>query len=310
MKKRAELSIVVPVYNVEAYLDECIESILAQTFRDFELILVNDGSTDGSGALCDRYAAEYPDLVRVVHKANGGLSSARNAGLEVAMGNIIGFVDSDDAILPMMFADMAEALTRYDVDVVSSHFLNWDGSPKNPIKASGPEVVSAAEALKKHWGWEMNISVCTKLFKKEALAGIRFRDGLYNEDFPFVMDVLSRDVRVCMLDRGYYRYRVTPGSLSNVLRPNFFDVFDNLDYVRAIVPQEDNDLKRAFRRYELTIHIMSGVKIVRGRYNKKYKKWLRQNRRFILGCWRMMLGDRGLSMRWRLKAVYSFLRLP
>lgn len=97
-----EISIIVPVYKVEKYLDTCVRSILAQTFTDFELILVDDGSPDGCGALCDAYAKEDP-RVSVLHKKNGGLSSARNVGIEAAGGKYIGFVDSDDYIAPDMY---------------------------------------------------------------------------------------------------------------------------------------------------------------------------------------------------------------
>ena len=104
----AQISVIVPVYQVEAYLPQCIDSILAQTFRDFELILVDDGSQDRSGAICDEYAGR-DERVRVLHKENGGLSDARNAGLEQAKGDYFLFVDSDDFIAPMMLEQIGRA---------------------------------------------------------------------------------------------------------------------------------------------------------------------------------------------------------
>lgn len=105
-------SVIVPVYKVEKYLEECVESILAQDYRPMEIVLVDDGSPDRSGEMCDRYAAEHPDIIRVIHKENGGLSSARNAGLDAARGEFIAFIDSDDKILPGMGTDTIEAMKK------------------------------------------------------------------------------------------------------------------------------------------------------------------------------------------------------
>ncbi len=111
-----EISIIVPVYKVEKYLKKCVDSILAQTFSDFELILVDDGSPDNSGRICDDYAKKDA-RVRVVHKQNGGLSSARNAGIEVAKGKYLGFVDSDDYIAEDMYELLYKAIIKEEADL-------------------------------------------------------------------------------------------------------------------------------------------------------------------------------------------------
>ena len=113
----AELSIIVPVYKVEKYLPKCIDSILAQTFRDFELILIDDGSPDNCGAICDAYAAR-DSRIKVIHQANAGLSAARNAGLDISTGTYLGFVDSDDWIEPEMYETMIATAMEKNVDVV------------------------------------------------------------------------------------------------------------------------------------------------------------------------------------------------
>ena len=110
------ISIIIPVYNVSKYLDKCVKSILLQTYSNLEIILVNDGSTDGSGVLCDELK-KTDKRICVIHKPNGGLSDARNAGLDIATGDYIGFVDSDDYVEPDMFQILLENAMKYDADV-------------------------------------------------------------------------------------------------------------------------------------------------------------------------------------------------
>ena len=113
-----KLSVVIPVYNVEKYLDKCVESIVNQTFKDLEIILVDDGSTDESGKMCDEWT-EKDTRIKVIHKINGGLSSARNAGIKQAKGEYISFIDSDDFVEQDMYATMVEALDRTGKDIAS-----------------------------------------------------------------------------------------------------------------------------------------------------------------------------------------------
>ena len=120
-------SIIIPVYNVEKYLNKCVDSVLNQTFTDFEVILVDDGSTDNCPAICDSYA-EKDKRVKVIHKPNGGLINARKSGLEIADGNYIGFVDSDDWIEPEMYELFANMIKKYSPDMVLSDFYFDNGN--------------------------------------------------------------------------------------------------------------------------------------------------------------------------------------
>ena len=127
------LSIIVPVYNVENYLEECLDSILAQTFTDYELILVDDGSIDKSRSICEQYKEKY-NVVKVIHKENGGQTSARKAGVKVAQGKYIGFVDADDRIKPTMYQKLCVEAIKNDSDIVICDVLHWDGDKVYPIK--------------------------------------------------------------------------------------------------------------------------------------------------------------------------------
>lgn len=133
-----KISVIVPVYNTEKYLDRCIQSILAQTYTDFELLLIDDGSTDSSGAICDRYA-EQDSRVRVFHKENGGVSSARNLGLDNAKGDWIGWVDSDDYIHPAMYFDLYGAAVKENADIVYCNYVDIDSRQEKKIEMPSSE---------------------------------------------------------------------------------------------------------------------------------------------------------------------------
>ena len=116
MKTNPLISVIVPIYNVEAYLEKCIESILSQDYTPLEIILVNDGATDGSGEICDKYAKQYENIT-ALHKKNGGLSSARNAGMEIMQGEYVSFIDSDDYIAPDMISTLYADLIKNNADI-------------------------------------------------------------------------------------------------------------------------------------------------------------------------------------------------
>ncbi|MDE6277480.1 MAG: glycosyltransferase [Muribaculaceae bacterium] len=308
------VSVIIPVYNVEKYLGECVDSILAQTYPNIEIILVDDGCKDASGKICDEYAAMHPEKIRVIHKTNGGVSSARNAGIEIAKGNFIGFIDSDDTIKPEMYAEMVEASFSNNAPIVVSGFLPWnvnsETSPeKNKAKIEG-FVGSGAQVACRCLDYKLNISACTRLFSRSAIGDTRFRDIRHNEDLTFILEVHLKNHKVCVLPKAYYYYRPVLDSASHSFKDSFFDIFANLDYLNSIIPQDAPEVRKSFERYKLYTHIFSALRIVRFRKNKQYKKWLRKNRRYILSRWVDLLFDPEISLRWRVKAAAGFIHLP
>lgn len=180
----AKISIIVPVYKVEEYLPRCIDSILVQTFSDFELILVDDGSPDNCGKICDEYA-KNDDRIVVIHKDNGGLSDARNAGINVATGEYIGFVDSDDWIDPNMYCVLYENAINNRADISECFFMRCSDrviakQPKKVIE----KILSKENAIIELYNNDNygSITVTNKLFKKSLFDIIKFPFGKINED--------------------------------------------------------------------------------------------------------------------------------
>lgn len=213
------VSVIVAVYNIEEYLPRCVDSILAQTYKNLEIILVDDGSTDRSGSICDAYAGK-DGRITVIHKKNGGLSDARNAGLDKASGEYIGFVDGDDWIEEDMYRAMYYACERENAQVAACRYKQITKS--GIIDASGENSVSLSkrEALEIYiCGDERYLiynSVWSKLFAKELIRGMRFPVGKNSEDIMFTTKAFCGMERLVYLDRAYYNYVLDrEGSIMN-----------------------------------------------------------------------------------------------
>ena len=215
------VSVVIPVYNVEAYLRECIDSVLSQTYPHFEIILVDDGSTDSSGAICEEYVNQ-DHRITVIHKQNGGLSSARNAGLDKASGQYVYFLDSDDWILPDALESLVSAAEDASADIVFFDAESFYDPPSDtPIKqtylrkhryetASG---ISMFEQLQKHK--EYRSAVPTHLWARPLLVenGLRFADGRVYEDMLFTFQAFCMAKTVAQCNQALYKRRYRSNSI-------------------------------------------------------------------------------------------------
>ena len=217
MKTKPLLSVVIPVYNVEAYLSRCVDSVLDQTYDSLEIILVNDGSTDASGAICDAYA-EKDSRVRVIHKENGGLSSARNTGLDAATGEYIAFLDSDDWVESDAYEHMLAVMEKYEVKLVCGGRYDVDGRSgerKIGLCPKKEERITGEELAGRIFLWDnCDSSACDKLYHRSLLDGFRYPEGRVCEDVPVTYRIALQAGCVAMSDRPFYNYYHRPGSIS------------------------------------------------------------------------------------------------
>lgn len=211
------ISVIVPVYNVEDYIEDCLLSIQRQTYHNIEVILVDDGSSDRSGAICDSWAKKDPRF-RVIHKTNGGLSDARNTGLGEAAGDLVAFVDSDDVIHPDMLRILYEGMTRTGCGIcccgMQEGVLSEDTQSSQEMKEL--KVYTADHAfLEMIQGSDVYVSVCNKLYTREAAGGIPFRKGKCHEDEFWSWRVIDRAERVAAVGNPLYGYRQREESIMN-----------------------------------------------------------------------------------------------
>ncbi|WP_051207492.1 glycosyltransferase family 2 protein [Butyrivibrio sp. AE3006] len=210
------ISIIVPVYNIENYIDDCIQSLLRQTYDDVEIILVDDGSTDKSGVICDQYRSM--DIVRVFHKTNGGLSDARNYGIERAKGEILAFVDGDDLVHPQMYQIMENIMIKEDADIVSCSFLRDDKDfcarkiDTNVIKY---DITSQMGALRGEG--TVSVYAWNKLYRRELFDDIKYPLGKLHEDEYVFHRLIHKCRKIVSIYEPLYFYRKRAGSIIDTL---------------------------------------------------------------------------------------------
>ncbi|WP_418748343.1 glycosyltransferase family 2 protein [Faecalibacillus intestinalis] len=204
------VSIIVPVYNVQDYLKDCLESIRKQTYKDLEILLINDGSKDKSGEICDQYS-KIDSRIRVFHKNNGGLSSARNMGLNNIKGEYVCFIDSDDIIDNMFIEKLFQIMIKYNVDMVKSNFYKKDQDKikdSKKVKLFSPEEACYDFLFTKYSLRKAMKSTSTDaLYKREVFKNIRYKEGIINEDTQIFPNIIFECNRIAYYDRSMYYYR-------------------------------------------------------------------------------------------------------
>lgn len=209
-----EISIIVPVYKAEKYLHECVESILNQDFNDFELILIDDGSPDQSGAICDEYAIR-DHRVKVVHKSNGGASSARNRGIEIASGKYIGWVDADDVISMDMYRTLHDLINQYNADIVECQYYEVRGKkvvksgPDNPVVFGTGDFI-----MMEFFNSRMKPGLTTKLYRRELWENTRFPLGRNHQDCYVNMRFALMPLRYARTSEAKYYYIIRDNSIT------------------------------------------------------------------------------------------------
>ncbi len=263
------LTIIIPAYNISEYLPRCVHSVMAQTYRRLEIILVDDGSTDGTGELCDELAKE-DDRIRVYHKENGGSSSARNLALRYAAGEYIGFVDSDDYVEPDMYEELLKAIQRFQVPAAQAGRDEVDekGNPLPDIcvPPDRPLVIESGEFVKELLLHRGDCSFCTKLIRRDMFPEEAFPEGKLNEDFHLLVRMLPGMGKVASLPcRAYHVFYRIGSNSRKADRENFSRVYadsvDNADMAAVIAKRDYPKLKDIafrfgiFQRLEYLLHI-------------------------------------------------------
>ena len=217
MDNKELISVIVPVYNVRTYLEKCFDSVAGQSWRNLEIILVDDGSTDGSGELCEELAGR-DSRVRVIHKKNGGLGSARNAGIDAAKGELLSFVDSDDWIEGGMYDTMTEIMHRENAQIIACGIKRVSEAGTVSYYQDNLEeraIYSREEALiELPKNERLSNSMCNKLFRRETIKGLHINEQIFYEDNPFTPQCIARAERVAYTAEPFYCYFERSGSIS------------------------------------------------------------------------------------------------
>ncbi|WP_343338753.1 Undecaprenyl-phosphate 4-deoxy-4-formamido-L-arabinose transferase [Terrisporobacter petrolearius] len=236
-----KISVIVPIYNVEQYLRKCVDSIINQTYKNLEIILVDDGSPDNCPTICDEYAKK-DKRVRVIHKKNGGLSDARNAGLEIVTCDFITFVDSDDWIKLDTYEIMMKAMNEYNADIVVSNInYVYDNKVNKKYNEGKIHVFNKEEAMNEliHDGLVQAV-VWNKLYKKDLINDMKFKVGKINEDEFFTYKICAKAEKVVYMPNTLYQYRQRENSIMGSYSLKRLDsvdaLYERLQFIKLKFP--------------------------------------------------------------------------
>lgn len=284
---KCQFSVIVPVYNVEACLERCVVSLVRQEGESLEILLIDDGSTDQSGRMCDRYAGAYEN-VKVFHKENGGLSSARNYGIDRAEGAYVLFVDSDDYVEISMCRKLAEYLKAYpDMDMVSFDGIEECGEERSGLKRLAAEEKSVKSGrdflLTCYRTRNLNVQAWIYAYRKEFLdeRKLRFKEGILHEDVEFTPRALLQARSILTVPDVFYHYIIREGSISTKKNreKNIRDLFQTLEEQCALAGTQDDELRKWMKNEALNSYL-NMVQEAR-MYRPEYRKLL--NKAFLRG---------------------------
>lgn len=297
---KPKVSVIVPVFNSAKYLSECIDSIIVQTYENLEIILINDGSTDCSASVCDEYALKYP-RIKVVHKENGGASSARNRGIEVATGEYIMFVDSDDTISVDMVNDLYEIAEEYESDISASLLKPAKKEREGTIQKY--DSTSAIVALLTR---RIDCSQCTKLYKASLFSNVRFPEGVTNEDIVFLIKIYSKIKRLTYVSKNYYFYRMNLCGITHSVT-HVYDIYNNLADISSELSGCNRDVKEALQVYRSFVLVDVCMKLIKTRSIDGYLDLYRRCRSELIELKRWIFVNQIFGMRFKMKLCLALL---
>lgn len=303
------ISVIIPVYNVEMYLDRCLKSVVNQTYQNLEIFLIDDGSKDSSGDICDRWAKKDP-RIRVLHQENGGLANARNNALRLIKGELVGFVDSDDWIDEDYYLSLYKIMKSKDADVVSCMFKQTNTEKRRNsmlIRKKMFDTVNAKDYYLKNIikGKNDDASCCTKLYKRKVLENIEFENGLLFEDVVFNWLVLNEIEKYVKIYASKYYYFLNGDSITHKA---FSDkMYDLIKGAAIMMEASENDkaiIKEKLNVYLVKCHFSILIRMLRSKNVEKCK--LEQELRYLKSN-KMKLLRSSLSISRKLAVVVLLL---
>ena len=307
------ISVIIPIYNVEPYMQKCVDSVLSQTYKNIEIILVDDGSTDSCGEICDLYA-DKDKRITVIHKENGGLSDARNAGIERIKGKYVTFIDSDDWVEPNYVECLYRLISENNADVSVCDFYYIDKDKRvynSPAKDGNVFIWNRETALKMLLtSNKMVTSAWGKLYKSKYFkeGGIRYPKGKLYEDIPVTYEILLEANKIIFGNYVLYYYFIRPQSISNMAFSS--KTMHAVEHLESVIPKILQQFPKLKQECDIALFCMNFSILLEldGRkenaeYENKIKYAVKKYRRTVVM-------SKYSTMKWRIKALTSYLGLP
>ena len=287
------VSVIVPIYNVEKYLEKCLKSIINQDYQNIEILLINDGSTDSSLKICEKYK-KMDKRITIINKKNGGLSSARNVGLAYANGEIISFIDSDDYIEKCMLSDMMKVYELYNADIVICNRRHFFENGNSYIKFYGGydyKIMNSENAIEEMNKFKLfDMSACTKIYNRKLFENIIFPEGKLCEDYYIMYLLFDNCDRIVSMSKSLYNYYQREGSISKNPKLNWDYISasrNQYEYVEKKYPNLKMCVRSSFVSANMTVYnsvIANGGRIelnemkkLRTNVSKNYEYYMKYN---------------------------------
>lgn len=304
-----KISVIIPVYKVEEFLDDCVQSVLAQTHTNMEIILVDDGSPDNCPAMCDSWS-EKDKRIKVIHKPNGGLSDARNAGLEIATGEYISFIDSDDWILPEMYERMLSLIQKENADICACNIRSYHSDHeevwgfKEYFTGKSEQILDMLYSDTKY-----PVSTWNKLYKRDCWKELRFPVGKICEDAFTTYQLVHNAGRIVQVPEAFYCYRIRPQSIMtsafSVKRMDEEEAWRaNYEFVKKYYPAL---YKKAFRFYLQKVHVL--IRTISREQREEYSQQFKYLKNIMKTNMMFMVFKSGLNWKYRIKFALDYIQL-
>lgn len=274
------ISIIIPIYNAEKYLSKCLDSILAQTYTNWEAILVDDGSPDNCGRICDEYATKDKRF-KVIHQKNGGVSVARQTGLDNSTGDYIIHCDPDDWIEPTMLDDMLKCALANNADIVICDMTIHKGKLFEYSPQNLPGNITSKELQKKIIRQEIHGSLCNKLIRKDCCKDICFtpQDISFCEDELFLIKLLNQELAIKYIPKGFYHYILHKGSVSMPTKKSVYSKLAVLNEIEKIVDSNSVDNFKAFKKNILvTVFLAKDFQLLKTLYKDLQSDFIKEGK--------------------------------
>ena len=296
MKNSRYIDIIIPIYNVENYLRQCVDSVINQTYKRINVILVDDGSPDNSPKICDEYAIKYNN-VKVLHKENGGLSDARNQGMRLCKSELIMFLDSDDWLEENAIEEMIHSMDIYDADVVCTEsileFDNGVGKKNNSFFG----VLNSIQATKAVLNRRINVSAWGKLYKRSLFEGIEYPKHCLHEDIPVIFPLLMKANKIVIMDVPLHHYRQQYGSISrNSFKPQnhaLYKFIKEVSFVVQVYPSLREDYEGFYLYYLKSLLVLFNSNDTKVTYKSYYDLYVSELKK----DWKKIFLNRTLSLK-------------
>ena len=300
------VSVIVPVYNVEKYIDRCVNSIINQTYKTIEIILVDDGSTDSCSKICDKYANE-DTRIKVIHKENGGLSDARNEGIKIATGKYITLIDSDDYVEPDYVELLYNLLIENDADMsVCKHFVVYENAGTIDTGTGNFYNLSPKEALEMLlYGNDFDLGACEKLYKKELFENIKYPKGRLFEDAATTYKLIDLCKKISFKSEAKYTYYIRSNSITtNSFNSKKMDLIISTKEMSDYIKNKYPDLEKAANRRLMYAYLSTLTQIAKSKKSEESVKYSKQIMEYIKTNRKDILKDKKIPKRDRV-ALYS-----